>query len=467
MRRLRAHLGALAGRLIADRSGASAVFLAAAVVPLVGFIGMAVDSTRGYMARSQLVHALDAAGLAGGRVIFSDNLEATIDEVFAANFPPGFMDGTLNGPNFEIDANGEELSVTASVVLPTTFMRVLGIDEMTVSADTVVRRSVRGLEVALALDVTGSMRSGGKIGALRDAARDLVAILYGDEQQVEDLWISVVPYAVAVNVGAGRAGWLTGYDPGAYAGTTWKGCVEARAAPRDQTDDPPAEGLFTPYLYPADVDNVWPPINEANGAQNDGTGPNLGCGPAITPLTQSRAAIEAAIDELQPWHRGGTMGNLGLAWAWRTISPRWEGLWGGDTPMDMPLPYDEPLMDKAVVMMTDGDNQVFDYQGGGPDGSDYGAYGRLGWNRLNISPVTIDEGRAEVDRRMEAVCDALNAAGVRVYTVTFQVSSATTRELFERCAGRPEWYFNSPDNETLRDAFRAIGSELSNLRIAQ
>ena len=80
-----------------------------------------------------------------------------------------------------------------------------------------------------------------------------------------------------------------------------------------------------------------------------------------------------------------------MVWGWRTISPRWRGLWGGATPADMPFDRDEPLMDKAVVLMTDGENQFYDWPqyvyedgklkteggGNGPDGSDFTAFGRL------------------------------------------------------------------------------------------
>ena len=41
---------------------------------------------------------------------------------------------------------------------------------------------------------------------------------------------------------------------------------------------------------------------------------------------------------MKPWRRGGTTGNLGLAWGWRMVSPNWRGLWG-DT-ADLPLDYD-------------------------------------------------------------------------------------------------------------------------------
>ena len=76
-----------------------------------------------------------------------------------------------------------------------------------------------------------------------------------------------------------------------------------------------------------DNDWDWANIDESNGAQNNGLGPNLGCGPAITPLVASKTTVHEAIDEMQPWHRGGTMANLGLAWGWRVLSPTWQGLW--------------------------------------------------------------------------------------------------------------------------------------------
>ncbi|MCR9221804.1 MAG: VWA domain-containing protein [Alphaproteobacteria bacterium] len=448
-----------------SRRGAAAPLVALAIIPMVGAIGLSVDAMRGYTLKSQLVHALDAAALAGGKDLDPATVEDTVAAFFAANLPPGFMASTITGPTIQIDSAQETIRVSASAEIPTTFLQVLGQDVLQVSAETLVQRSVRGLELALVMDNTGSMRSGGKITAMKDAAMELVAILYGDRQTVDNLWISVVPYAVAVNVGAGRSGWLTGYDPADYAGTSWKGCVEARAAPGDETDDAPVDGLWPPYFYPTDVDNIWPPIDESNAAQNDGTGPNLGCASPITGLTDWRPTIETAIGAMQPWHRGGTMGNLGLVWGWRTLSPKWRGLWGGDTPADMPFDYDKPLMDKAVVMLTDGVNQFYDHNGGGPDGSDYGGYGRVGWGRLG----TTNKGAAEdeVDARLAAACAAMKAEGVIVFTITFQLSHGPTRDLYRTCASSDDHYYDSPSNAELSNVFQQIGAELSNLRIAQ
>ncbi|HEU4327990.1 MAG TPA: hypothetical protein VFS21_32940, partial [Roseiflexaceae bacterium] len=93
-------------------------------------------------------------------------------------------------------------------------------------------------------------------------------------------------------------------------------------------------------------------------------GPNSGCPPVITPLTVQKSTVLAAINALQPEYRGGTVTNEGIAWGWRVVSPRWRGLWSG-APGNLPLAYGSANMDKVMVVLTDGDNQmlVFSYSG--------------------------------------------------------------------------------------------------------
>ncbi len=464
-----------------------AMLLAMATVPLIGFLGLATDTARAYLVREQLSQALDASALAGAKVIFAEERDDDIRAFFAANYPPALMGSTVTGPTISISDDDRFLTLEASAEVPTTFVRVLGIESIDVSARAVVERELRGMELVLVMDNTGSMRSGGRIGAMRDAARDLIAILYGDDQELEDFFVGVVPYTAMVNIGPGRSGWLDAFDAGAYAPTTWKGCVEARADPHDQSDAPPGDQPFTAAFWPSTHglyldaggqligDNDWDAatIDERNQAQNEGLGPNLGCGPPILPLVAARATVEAAIDAMEPWHRGGTMANLGLAWGWRVLSPRWRGLWGGDTPAALPLDYDNPLMDKVIVLLTDGENQWYDWPDGLPgrpdNGSfpdaDYTAYGRLSESRLGTSST--GSATHVINMRMSALCTAMKAEGVIIYTITFRVNDSSTQALYRSCATGPEYYFNSPSNAELADSFRQIGAQLSNLRIAE
>jgi hypothetical protein len=414
------------------------------------------------------------------------------------------------------------------------------------------------------MDNTGSMR-GTKMTGMKDAATELVDILYGSREEVPQFWVGVVPYAANVNIGTQHADWLTGYDPDAFLPTEWKGCVEARSFPNDSNDEPPDTEQWTAFRWASTLrqyenphwsfdpdeyvvvveddsedwddpnnvvfrqgepdgahpepevveyrqdppatwgrwlngDNQWDPDGPESALkldndlyQNEGTGPNLGCGPAITPLVASKTTVQAAIDEMAPWHRGGTMANLGLAWGWRVLSPRWRNLWDGDLPAELPLDYDEPNMEKVVILLTDGNNEWYDYPGiewttegqkhytGIPGankypgsygfsntwpGADYTAYGRLNEGRLGTTNKTT--ANAILDDRMLDMCQTMKGQDIIIYTLTFGGSpNAATQQLYRDCATEPDMYFHAPSNSELQQAFVQIADELSALRIAE
>ena len=123
----------------------------------------------------------------------------------------------------------------------------------------------------------------------------------------------------------------------------------ARAYPWDTDDSTPVDAsVHVVLLAERRTDNNWHDVDQRqlHRHQPARKGPNLGCGTPITPLTESRGTVEAGINAMRPWRRGGTTGNLGLVWGWRTISPTWRGLWGD---ADLPLDYGTDFMDKVVV----------------------------------------------------------------------------------------------------------------------
>jgi hypothetical protein len=350
---------------------------------------------------------------------------------------------------------------------------------------------------------------GGNFTAMRDAAHDLVDILFGSETEIENLWVSLVPYTSTVNIGPGRTSWLAAGDravssPGDFSTEGWEGCVQARTTLLDTDDTPPSGGAFTSFFYASvpksyradsddvdkdgnktekmnfDDDNFWPPLKTSIADQNKGKeadrntarGPNLGCPSPITPLTASRDTIEDALDAMGPVHRGGTTGNLGLSWGWRTLSPDWRGLWGDP---DLPLDYGTSFMEKVVVILTDGDNQFHDQDSRtSTPASDWTAYGRIedvpGVNKSSGAGDKRNQGRAVLDSRMAATCEAMKDQGIRVYTIVFKKKSeikTETRELYQDCATTPAMYYLAEDSANLAKAFKSIGGQLANLRIVE
>jgi hypothetical protein len=226
---------------------------------------------------------------------------------------------------------------------------------------------------------------------------------------------------------------------------------------------PPISSRETPD--PDDTDSLDPRQSFTNA--NNRKGPNVGCSQPIAGLTNDKAALLSIIGALQPTNRGGTMGNLGLQAGWMTLSPRWRGLWGTSpwgttTPPGMPLDYPGPrgFMSKVIVMMTDGDNNWFDY--GRPPAFDYTGYGRLPDGRLGTTNGSLANSR--INDRMLNLCNAIKAQGIRIYTITLGTSTAT-RSLYQQCASGPGHYFHAPTASDLRGAFREIGSQLGNLRL--
>ncbi len=230
------------GRFLRERRGATVMMYGLMLFPLIGFTGVAVDLARAYVARAQLQRALDAALLAAVHDVNRASLEAdysahftgtgtttptpstdrdtTFNAYFRANFAAQNMmvervDYTLT---YDGTSNPPSLSATATAQMPTAFMRVFttpleNFDTVNVATSGLVYAEVRGMEVVLVLDVTGSMAtytvsypegSGyvtiSRLEAMKRAAHELTSILFGAQNSTDNLFIGLVPFATSVNI---------------------------------------------------------------------------------------------------------------------------------------------------------------------------------------------------------------------------------------------------------------------------
>jgi len=467
--------------LLRSEHGSAMPMIGLGVMTLVASTGIAIDMGRAQMAQSRMSNALDAAGLAAGANVNSVDLDEEVTKYFYTNFPPGYMDAqvqslTVTGNNdltvLTLDTNGN---------VPTTIMKIFGIDYVPISAHTEITRHSTGIELVMVIDTTGSMggSAGGgmsKMTAAKNAANTLLDIVYGDQDTQDNLWAGLVPFSQGVNVGKDRTAW-TLPDTFHWGPAEWEGCVDAREANnRDVTDDPPLnDGVnpdtrFPKYYWPCHTSyNAWYGTNRnENNCQtspahkldykslSSSRGPNKYCTQELQPLTASKSTVKAAVQTLSP--QGNTHIVLGASWAWRMLSPRWQGQWGGEmNTSGLPLDYDTPLMNKAVVLMTDGDNVITN--------SVRGAYGYLSDSALGTTSQWQAEN--ELDNRLITVCTNMKNAGIIVYTVAFGTGiSGSTKTMMQNCATNPDYYFYSPTGNDLQHSFRQIGDSLANLRIS-
>jgi hypothetical protein len=484
--------------------------VAVLIVPLVAMLGVAVDTTRVVMVQTRLKTAVDSAVIIGARDITDTARNANMINQFWANFQRsapnstiGYLDTTVTQLTVnQVDANTIGLSATASV--PTTFMNIAGITTVPLASSSQATRAATGMELSLVLDNTGSM-AGWPIQSVVTSATDLVNIVYGSggADTQPNLWVSVVPFTAEVNIGPTHTNWLTAgsYTAGAYMNTTWKGCVMARYKTGDDfTDANPAQSPFTPFFYPSTLnlysvkgkngkvtpipgDDDWSPSKITENAQatmpdNTAVGPNLGCSTAsVLPLTASRSSVLSVISQMVANFRGGTFINLGLQAGWWTVSPNWRGVWGSST---LPLNYNTPYMKKVIVLMTDGNNEWYDWNGGAPgaapspwvdDGdTDFTAYGRLLSNTMALANNSKANATANINARMTQMCTTIKQNGIIVYTILFNHDgsvSPATKTLFQNCASSPQNYFLDVTSADLQATFANIGGQLANLRVSK
>lgn len=450
----------LAHRFAADSQGGLIMIVGLSLLLLVGALGVAIDSARGYTAKSKLQGAVDAAALAGAKahVQNQDNASAEARMFFDANYANDFMAGRITKFNAAIDQATENMVVKATTAVPTTFMQVFGFDEMLLSSQAVVAAKHTNLELAVVVDVTGSMNwldiSGDiKIESLRSAGATLLTSIYGEQTSMPGVYLSLVPYRAAVNVGPTRTSWLRDYDSADFNPVGWRGCVLARQAPKDQDDRPPngVGNRFPPYLWPTDRWEWW--MDYVLGPYD----PNIVC-PVneVISLTDQRSTIADGIEALEARSGGGTQTSTGLVWGWRTLSPRWRGYWGSPTPTEMPLDYEEPDLIKAIVFMTDGIADI---------GWELMAYGFLDESELGTTNENLAE--AEVNTRLSTICEAIKEEGIRIFTVMFAVTNPTIETTYRDCASEPEYFFNSATGDELENAFSSIGRQLASLRLSE
>lgn len=417
-------------RYFRETLGATAVVFALIIPVVVGSAGMAIDVANAYMVKQRLSHAIDAAALAAAAMGGTD-ATAKVTRFFNQNYPEEKIGATYG---LTVTVSGQNMTVTAQADYDTTFGRFMGIDTITVTSSATVTREVLGLEVALVLDVTGSMSTNNNIGTLRTAATNFLNKLCPNTTCSSLVKIGIVPFATAVNVGPyglGKNPNGTTYDTAFVnnpnnrsfnqsQSSQWWGCVLARSTPQD-TQNSTSTWKWDMYRY------------------TPGNSPNNGCNKSyILPLTGMKSTIQSRITGLQA--SGNTLSNLGMVWGYRVLSP--------EAPFREGSAWDDVKTKKVALLMTDGDNNI---------GDTYSAYGP--WSTLRLTDH-------DLDVKLAATCENMKADGITIYTITFTSGiNAATKNYFRNCASDSSKYYDAPSQANLLDAFERISRELSNIHL--
>ncbi len=149
------------------RGGQIIPMLAVFMALLMSMAAMTVDLVYAYTVKAKLVTAIDACALGAARALIAGvtpseqqaNVNSTVDKLFNANFPEGFMLTVTRSHSVPtITDNGDgtrSVAVNGVATVPTFFMRVAGYETLPVAASAVAMR--RDVNLMLALDRSGSM----------------------------------------------------------------------------------------------------------------------------------------------------------------------------------------------------------------------------------------------------------------------------------------------------------------------
>jgi Flp pilus assembly protein TadG len=445
-------------QFVLSESGNIAVIFAIALVPLLGFVGAAVDYTRANAARSSMQAALDSTALMVSKdlsqgIITTSDIATKAQSYFTALYTNKDAKSVSVSATYSAasSSTGSYVQVDGSGAVTTDFLKVAGFPTLNFNtSSTATWGSVR-MRVAMALDNTGSMAQDGKMPAMQSAAKNLVDQLSGLAKSNGDIYISIIPFAKDVNVGASNynqswvdfTGWdvdpaTDSYGTCSNANKTtrssclqsnktwtpdhskWTGCVTDRDQDYDTKNTAPTDSATR---FPAEEYVFY-----GETYCKTGNSPYL---QPIMPLSYDWSAIKTRIGNMAP--TGMTNQAIGMAWAWMSLTQ--------SVPLNAPAKDPNYTYKDAIILLSDG---------------------------LNTEDRWYSNA-SQIDARQRILCDNAKNAGVTVYTV--QVNTHTpadpTSAVLQYCASGPQNFFMVTSASQTAAVFSSIGTSLSKLRVAK
>jgi Flp pilus assembly protein TadG len=437
---------AAARRFIGAKEGNIAVIFAIAAVPLISFVGAAIDYTRANSARSSMQAALDSTALMLSKdlsdgTITPSQINAKATAYFTALYTnPDAKSVTVNATYTASTSMGSTIVVNGSGTVTTDFMKVAGFPNLNFNTSSTSAWGNVRMRVAMALDNTGSMAQAGKIGALQTAAKNLIDQLSALAKNPGDIYISIIPFAKDVNVGSSNYNqdWIdwTAWD--IANGTCSSSNYNSRSSciSNGKTWTPKNHNTWNGCVWDRDKDNENPGYDTLNTAPVT-SNPNTlfpaeqwsSCPVQLIPLSYDWLALKNMIGTMTP--NGNTNQAIGMAWAWQSLA--------STAPLNAPAKDPNYTYKDAIILLSDGLNTQ---------------------NRWYSNA-------SQIDARQKLLCDNAKAAGITIYTIQVNTSGDPTSQVLQYCAsGTDKFFLITNANQTVA-AFNSIGTSLSKLRVAR
>jgi Flp pilus assembly protein TadG len=471
--RQRKTLRQLFRRFAGERRGNVAITFALATLPIVGVVGAAVDYSHANQVKASMQAAADATALMLAQTVTGlDDTQVTAK----ANtyFKAQYMRGETN--NLVIDAKytkgaGSQVVVTASGAVNTHFVGLLGMAKIDIAVDSQVKWGMGKLQVALALDNTGSMAASGKMTALKTATLGLLDMLKNAAVNKDEVQVAIIPFAKDVNVGktnvnkswidwsdwnsanapkdsskisgsicyAGQL-WTVNNGSWSYGGTcstpasgicyqgtlwNWSGTAFTNNGSCSGTVDHSSwNGCITDRDQDYDILNTAP--SAAIAATRFPAEQAANCPAELTGLTSDFTKLINLVGLMMP--TGNTNQQIGLAWAWMALS--------NGEPLNAPVKSSDTS--QVIILLSDGMNTQ---------------------NRFSTT-------QADIDARQAKLCENIKKAGITIYAVQVNTGGDPLSTVMKGCASDPAKFFMLTSATAIIATFNEIGTKISKIRIA-
>ena len=475
----------LIARFRRSEQGNIAVIFVIALLPLVAFMGAAIDYSLVNRARTSMQSALDSAALmvakdAAAKSMTASQISQEAQDLFNSMYNHPEVTNVSIAATYT-SSGTSTLVITGSASMPTNFMKVVGFPTLSFNlSSTIVLGGTTKLQVALVLDNTGSMTETdstgtSKISALTTASHNLLSMLQANAKSPGDIQVAIIPFANFVKVNPALFKTMAWISWGLQSGSGGGGDGGSGSGSGSNSGSGSSGGSGSNSGSGSNNSGSGSGCNGGDGGSGGGGGSGSGgsgsgggsadpCNPSnstwtgcftdrnqpydvqstaptanvlntyfpavncslaqLTPLSSNWTALNSTIDTMVA--AGTTNQPIGLVWGWHALTT-------GD-PLNAPAP---PSGTKQIlILLTDGLNTQ---------------------NRWTTN-------QASIDAREQLVCTNIKAAGITIYTVLVMSGNSS---VLQSCATDPTKYFALSSANQIVSTFQSIGVNLTNLRIAK
>lgn len=343
-----------------EEDGALIIFALILFFLMMTIGGVAVDFMRYEQRRTALQNTLDRGVLAAAAL----NQQLDPESVVRDYMTKAGLGDDINQIHVTDGLNGRTVSADGITNTDPIFLHLVGIDELKAVGASGAEQRVNNIEIALVLDVSGSMQNNNKLVNLKAAANEFVDTVLASDAEGR-ISITLVPFNGQVNLGATLAAKYNLTDNPNVANVN---CVDLPASVYSSTamsnttamsmtafaDTFSSTNQTTSYVAPTDTNygapnalNRWCPATAGN---------------TVLLPSKSSSGLHAAINGLTAI--GATSINAGLKWGMALLDPNSQGMFSqlitsGKINPDFagrPYAFNASGTMKIVVLMTDGEH---------------------------------------------------------------------------------------------------------------